>query len=502
MSSLDPAPAADPSTAPLPAPTALATFGRLDAEGIRYCVWKGSVRLGANLHGHGDLDVLVHPDDLPSFRRLLGEHRWRQPTPTGPHRPHTEDHFLLDEATGQLVHLDLLLGSELPDAGRVAVAPCWRDLLLDGRRAGPGGIAVPDPAAEAALLLVRLAAAARPWHRVVSPIGRRSLVDRRAELETLLAATSPRAVLEALSRVAVADVAAARAALERTTWPHLLRFRESLVTRSPGRERGRVRDRLEHAWRFQARVICHLGRVYLHRPLCPRRGLPQGGLIVAVVGTDGSGKSTLVHQLIGTYDPKFDTLGLYLGSGDGRSSLLRLPLKLVRDLVRPPKRTPSVASSPHRPPLLSAERAVWALVLAHEKHVKLRHARRARDRGQLVLCDRYPQTQIPGELDGPLLAAWADAPWRALQLLAGVERRAYDFAACTAPDLVLSLDVDAATAAARRPGLDVAYLERRATFLRSLRWGPRTRVEIIDATAAPEEVLRRASRTVWWTEPS
>jgi thymidylate kinase len=506
MSSLVPAPAADPSTAPLPAPTALATFGRLDAEGIRYCIWKGSVRLEANLHGQGDLDVLVHPDDLSAFRRLLAEHGWRQPTPTGPRRPHSGDHFLLDDATGRIVHLDLLLGPYPGDTDRVAVPPGWQDLLLEGRRPGPEGVSISDPAVEAALLLVRLAADVRPWHRLHDPVGRRSLAERRVELDTLLAATSPQAVLEALSRASVPDLAltAAASALQQLTWSHLLRLRAGLHDGRPGeRTSGRLRYQLEHAWSFQARVVGHLWRVYLHRPLCPRRGLPQGGLIVAVLGTDGSGKSTLVRQLIGTYEPKFDTVGLYLGSGDGRSSLLRLPLKLVRDLVRPPKRTPSVASSTtHRPPLLSAERAVWALVLAREKHVKLGHARRARDRGQLVLCDRYPQTEIPGELDGPLLAAWADAPWRALRLLAGVERRAYDLAARTAPDLVLSLDVDAATAAARRPGLDVAYLERRAAFLRSLHWGPPTRVEIIDATAAPEEVFRRASRAVWWTEPS
>jgi hypothetical protein len=485
-------------------PAALVTFQRLAAEGLRYCVWKGTVRLEANLRGRGDLDVLVHPEDLPACRRLLDEHGWRRPTTTGPGRPNAEDHFLLDDATGRIVHLDLLIGPVPAGSGRIAIPPCWRDLLLQGCRAGPEGISVPDPAVEAALLLVRLAAETRPWHRLVAPVGRRSSADRQSELDILLTATSPHAVLEVFSRASVPDLSfTAAAALQRLTCRNLLRLRPDLVSvygrHSPIRA---FAYQLEQAWRLQARLVRHLGRVYLHRPLCRRRGLPQGGLIVAVIGSDGSGKSTLVHQLFETYAPKFDTLGLYLGSGSGRSSLLRLPLKLARDLVRPSKRTPSIANSPNRPPLLTFERTVWALVLAREKRIKLRHARRARVRGQLVLCDRYPQTQILGENDGPLLAAYASSRWRALRHLAAVERQAYDLADRVTPDLVLRLDVDGPTAASRRPGLDIGYLERRAALLQALPWGPHTHVEVINAAAAPDEVFRRASRAVWWTAPS
>ena len=52
-------------------------------------------------------------------------------------------------------------------------------------------------------------------------------------------------------------------------------------------------------------------------------------------------------------------------------------------------------------------RVVWALALAVEKRSKMRRARRARNRGMLVLCDRYPQTKILGFNDGPLLAGLA-----------------------------------------------------------------------------------------------
>ena len=55
--------------------------------------------------------------------------------------------------------------------------------------------------------------------------------------------------------------------------------------------------------------------------------------MVAFVGCDGSGKSTMVGETRKFLAPKLDVYPMYLGSGDGSSSLLRKPMKLVRDLV-------------------------------------------------------------------------------------------------------------------------------------------------------------------------
>src|SRR5207245_5117378 len=62
-----------------------------------------------------------------------------------------------------------------------------------------------------------------------------------------------------------------------------------------------------------------------HVPL--RRTLPQGGAVIAFVGADGSGKSTLVRELAAWLSPKVDVVHLYFGSGDGPASLPRQPLR-------------------------------------------------------------------------------------------------------------------------------------------------------------------------------
>src|SRR5256885_11057067 len=62
--------------------------------------------------------------------------------------------------------------------------------------------------------------------------------------------------------------------------------------------------------------------------------------------------------------------------------------------------------------LWAAARLVWAVALAYEKRGKLHALTRARNRGLVVVCDRYPQNQFQDFNDGPMLGRWRDHPWR------------------------------------------------------------------------------------------
>src|SRR6185295_15909928 len=111
-----------------------------------------------------------------------------------------------------------------------------------------------------------------------------------------------------------------------------------------------------------------------------RRVLPQGGVLVALVGSDGSGKSTLTKDLSAWLSWKIDVLPLYFGSGDGPSSLARWPLKLALPLGRRLFNRGTAArrdgGGGHRregrSALETCLRAVWALAVAREKRARLR----------------------------------------------------------------------------------------------------------------------------------
>jgi hypothetical protein len=223
------------------------------------------------------------------------------------------------------------------------------------------------------------------------------------------------------------------------------------------------------------------------------------------VGADGSGKSTLTRRLPLSVAWRGDVHRLYLGSGDGPASLVRRPMKAVRDRLFPHGTHPSTGPGPdagssradgrRRPAWIRAARAAWALALAREKQRSLRAAWRACDRGALVVCDRYPQAQVAGSNDGPLLSSWRSSRWSLPRMLGAWEARPYELAAHTPPDLVLRLVVDHATARARRPGLSAGYLRDRIELVGSLRFGGAPIVEI-DAGRPADEVLFAAVEAI------
>jgi hypothetical protein len=168
------------------------------------------------------------------------------------------------------------------------------------------------------------------------------------------------------------------------------------------------------------------------------------------LGCDGSGKSTHAKTIAQWLSWKVDVVPIYLGSGDGHNSLLRWPLKLASNLLRKTVagsasrigttrlRDPGLKQYQH---LMTVSRAIWALALAYEKRIKLRKATRARNRGMIVICDRFPQDQVMGFNDGPLLSHWLNHRSGLLRALARWERIPYRSARLYPPDLVIKLHV-------------------------------------------------------------
>jgi hypothetical protein len=220
--------------------------------------------------------------------------------------------------------------------------------------------------------------------------------------------------------------------------------------------------------------------------------------VVAILGVDGSGKSTVVRSLRSWLGAELDVLPIYFGTGGGRPSLLLLPFKLLVPAVRrvfPSK--PKGASHGRvtdRPPgpLYSILLLAWATLVAMEKRSKLRAAQRAIARGMVVVTDRFPQRENLDYNDGPLLHRSRWSPdW-----LRRFEARAYERAGRMPPDLVLKLDVEPGTAARREPDMSPAVIAERVAAVRRLNF-PGARVVRVDAERPLEDVLRAVRREVW-----
>jgi len=195
---------------------------------------------------------------------------------------------------------------------------------------------------------------------------------------------------------------------------------------------------------------------------------------------------------------EIDVIPIYFGTGNGRPSLLLWPLKLMVPIIeRVLRNKPKGASHGNilsRPPgpIYSMLLTVWAMVVAREKRNKLLTARRGADRGMVVLTDRYPQNEIIGFNDGPLLARLTAVPlW-----LRRREAAVYALAHRLPPDLVIKLTVTPETAAQREPDMNPEVIRQRIGELKRLAF-PGARVVCVDAEQPLAEVIRRVKHEIW-----
>jgi thymidylate kinase len=137
------------------------------------------------------------------------------------------------------------------------------------------------------------------------------------------------------------------------------------------------------------------------------------------------------------------------------------------------------------------------LLIARERRRNLVIARQARNRGMVVIADRYPQTQFLDMMDSPHLSQWQYDSNQCLRAVAAWETRVYESAATPAPDLVIKLCVDPQIAHQRKGDQTMPSLTRRCQIVRDLAYPPATRTVAIDANLPLEHVLVEAKRAIW-----
>ena len=424
-------------------PVLRALFESLGRAGVRYCHWKSNWRLPEALRGETDLDLLVHRADTSRFLSVVGALGLK---PGG-----GEDHpsvchcYGCDDESGRL--FDLHVYYRLITGGTIKGYHLpVEEMLLRGAQPTEAGVYVPEPAAELVLFVIRKsldyavaseALIPREWKAAADEL--RWLMSQGARDEDV------RRLLDAyLPSVEFALFEKLRDAIESGRWG-VGRFRlgRALASRlRPYRRFARPSAtvaRSRRAWRKAWRTL---------RGGTPTQALLSGGAVIGVVGSDGSGKSTVIAEMSRWLGEFLSVATIHGGKPPPSvtTALPRLLLPLLRRML-PRYRTTRVelraregkgmepAAMRTGPLLLFALRA---LMLAYERKKLLIRAHRRAANGTLVLSDRYP-TRQPGVPEGAMLHFLRDDPRPLYRWLARAEERTYR--AIPQPDLVLRLDV-------------------------------------------------------------
>ncbi len=200
---------------------------------------------------------------------------------------------------------------------------------------------------------------------------------------------------------------------------------------------------------------------------------------------------------------------MYLGSGDGKASILRQPLIWI---ARKAKTTPSAKLSnkdearikdnpkpTKKKSLISRlHKLLWAITLTYEKQNKLKQAYLAKERGMIVICDRYPQSQILGFNDGPLLTNSENKTSKILQTFQRWEFESYQHMAETMPpDIVIKLNITPEVAKVRKVETPDEMVHKKVAAVQSLKFPHQTTVITVDAEQPLDRVITTAKKAVW-----
>jgi thymidylate kinase len=217
--------------------------------------------------------------------------------------------------------------------------------------------------------------------------------------------------------------------------------------------------------------------------------------VIAVVGCDGTGKSTLSADLFIKLNEKNETKRRYLGlvSGEAGEKIKSLPfvgIRLESYLARKASRAQDMKKK-----LPSTWTSLVMYVLSLYRAIQLIRVERLSRRGIWVIADRYPQAEIPGfHYDGPGLTADRTSNWL-IGKLAARELRLYQWMAKHKPALVIRLNIDAKTAHSRKPDHAMAELEDKISIMPQLNFN-HAQILDIDTRAPYPEVLEAALKGI------
>jgi thymidylate kinase len=478
--------------------------GELDEAGIEYCHWKSNAAIDQVLQGETDLDLLVARRHVARFNEVLS--RCGFVTAERLHAirvPGVIDYFGYDEVADRFVHVhahfQLVLGH---DRTKNYHLPIESQYLSSVKRSG----ILPIPSAEFEYLVLVIRMVLK--YSVLDEMLWNALRGRRARPKA-----SERAEFELL-----------RSAVDRTRLKSLrdehLSFlssdllasaEEVAMGDSPVRRRLGVARRVQIALEAQTRSnrrVDALARVWRRVVVAVRRRsgsktgyrIASGGAIIAIMGGDGAGKSTALAQVADWLEGYFDVSRVHLGKPpwSWTTFAVRGFLKLMHTFRtafgrRLRQSDPGTDGSGISRP--DERRLVWYACTARDRYRTYRKARRAANRGTLVLSDRYPHSKLK-LMDGPQIARSAGEETRSrfVEALIRIEERLHQRIA--PPEIALVLRLDPNEAARRKTDEPRGYVIERSTEVWNADWSS-TSVQVIDASQSPEQVVSRLKSLIW-----
>ena len=464
-------------------------FSAFNENGVMYCNWKGSSKIEEGLNGASDLDILMSDDCRHKASNLLKETGFVKAKTQWVYRfKDIEDWIGFDGDTGKFLHIHLHYRMIAGHPFTMEYTLPWKDDVLANRILLENGVYTISAEWELLVFLVR--------NGIEYPnkkIGRDGLFKESSldEYNYIRERVDKKRSSDIINAIYRSDASLILSLVDKDSFDKSDFNRLIVATKRLFNKNAVCRAWFTFKSRLKGFVDGHLTLQLRHALWIPQRKTLPKGAMIAFLGQDGSGKSTVTTEIEKWLSWKLEVERFYLGSGEEYYNPWR------RRLIKRFNKNDSFISKVLRPwlyfsDLLAASRYVLRTVKA---------AKRYSARGGIALLDRFPQVQYPGINDGPKIRVelFERVPsafrWVA-ELYARQEEHNIEKATQLVPDIVIKLMLSPEESLRRKPFENKEMVEKKHEIIKSLSYSG-SRVVTIDAEQDYSNEILQIKTILW-----
>ncbi|MEZ8760778.1 hypothetical protein AB6D89_20175 [Vibrio splendidus] len=464
-------------------------FERLRENNIFFCSWKSNHDIAKSLNGFGDLDLYLDYGAKNIFLKLMLDIGFKKVNSSVSSFPYIEHFYFFDSTDNAFIHLHVyfkFVTGESNSKNYILPLERW---IKNNTYESEYGINVPTPQAQYVIFMLRY------YLKFGSVYGALLLTRDRGKYEK---------ELESINLPFISDV----------DLPHFISRKNFDKLCSTFSSKSKIYifirainiklnfsgfKRVGFFKLYNVKVIDLFTRL-VNKIFYHRKKEFDSGLTVAITGLDGSGKSTLVHNLESLYSTDFSVKVLPFGRP--RPTLFTFPfwclVRFAERVKRRPNRSDSPIESFFPKTKISTLSAFRYSILAYERYVAARAAQRYSRKGYIVFLDRYMSHNF-GKMDSPRIPI-DDKRGFIYQLFFRVENFLY----CNIPpcDIVIHLNVSVGTSLNRNSMRDKSLKETnneikaRHVINENLDFNSNSYYKV-DAERTKDEVLSYSAKIIW-----
>ena len=381
-------------------------FMELNEKGIRYCHWKSNIRINESMEGKTDLDLLVDRDDALMFRSVVNSYDFKPLITTSDKQYSGIEEFLgFDTRTGILshlhVHYKLILGNRYLKNYHI---PLEKEFLGSATIDKQTNVKMPSPEAEISIFVIRLILKTTIKFLLYGIIKNKKIISKELydELIYLESKTNLKKIYVFLENN------------DKIPFVFIKKFFEILKS-----------DKLNiisflcikfnivlHIKRFRIHKTSYYIKRYVEKKLkykCygkifRKKKFVFSGRTIAFVGSDGSGKSTVISSISKWLSWKICVDNKYMGSK--KSSFVTKQIKkiyvVVGSLYRYAEQNIKIKFICNMiKSLYVISKNMYCVMLARDKYKRYYEGYRFAEQGGIVIFDRFPLKSFYGIMDGP-----------------------------------------------------------------------------------------------------